>query len=198
MNVLVDNALAPGSRLMKVRSHAVSALEEVKSSGSFSGEAFYRYMNSTARFNRPGPEPNMTYERAANIIFSSIYFHAIFVWDQVMTSSNLLIIEAERVSIWRSAEKLSKKNSSISVLQYTGFKMTRTLEEEIDDIFRYLGLQPLTTLPRLFLHNSNANIPREHHIDKAHKEILMNFFQPFNDLLKLYLRHRDPKAYVLK
>jgi hypothetical protein len=195
MNVLLDNAIAPGSRLVKVRDQALAAMEEVKSTGHFGGEAFYLYMNMTAKFNRPGPEPNMTYERAANIIFSSLYFHAIYTWDQVMTPTNLLIIEAERISIWRSAEKLAKKNSSVSMLRYTGFTMTKTLEEEVADVFRYLGLQPLTSLPRLFVHNSNANIPREHHVDKAHKEQLREFFEPFNQLLKIYLHQRDPKAY---
>jgi hypothetical protein len=136
MNVVVDISLAPGSRLDEIYQLALPALKVMRENQAFHHDpAFQSFLETTRKFFMPGARANYTFQRAANTIFFSLYFHPIYSWDQVMGVENVYILEAERIASSRSRKRLDEPLQPVT-LAYTGRSMIKSLEEEIGDIYR--------------------------------------------------------------
>jgi hypothetical protein len=56
---------------------------------------------------------------------------------------------------------------------------------------RFLGLNPLETLPQIYQHRTASDIIPSHKLNEASKKKLELFYSPFNEILALYLKHRQ-------
>jgi hypothetical protein len=194
MNKVVEIALAPGSRLDKIYQLALPALKDMQNN-YLESQAIEQFLNATINFNRPERGANMSFQRATSSIYHSLYFHPIYNWDRIHGRENVYVVEGERITMHRSAKRLANKlrqNKTLPQrpLRYTGFKLTKTLEEEIDEIFRFLGLRPMHKLPNVYLHKTTHKVPPEHQLTAESKAKLEEFYDPFNEILKHYLMKR--------
>ena len=148
MNEVVNLALYPGYTLDKIFNLALTVVNKYNShkGGQIELQEFIEVVTKFFSPPKGSIQLNSTYQRAANTLFFSLYFHPIYKWDQVIGVRNLYVIEAERIAQSRSKQALVKlaeesdlssyKNLPSVKLEYSGFLMDRTLEEEMDDIFR--------------------------------------------------------------
>lgn len=145
MNELVASCLAKGSRLDYLLTNLTKALKEVKRRGFDSSPLLESYVElASMLWTKDIPNVismNSTQQVACGVIASSLYFHHIYRWNQMLGKKNILVIEGERLTLWRSAKKIAMKKQSTAnyrdpVLSYTGLVMSKTQEEEIANIFR--------------------------------------------------------------
>lgn len=148
MNDVVDLALCPGYPLDTIYQLATDVLTKYAANEGGQDE-LQRFLDKVSRFFSPRRTDlvvNATYQRAANTLFFSLYFHPIYIWDQIMGAENIYVVEAERLSDFRSARKLNDQAMALgldsykalkpSILQYSNFELHDSLEEELEKLFR--------------------------------------------------------------
>lgn len=114
MNQMTDIALEANSRLQNLRSLALDALNDYRQTLDDSSTSFQRFIEASNSFNRPGRGVNVAYQRAINPIYHSLYIAPIYTWDRIMESKNVLVMEAERVTQFRSKNRLERKAREVS------------------------------------------------------------------------------------
>jgi hypothetical protein len=145
MNTVVDLCLSKGSRLAYLSDLVKKVIDEVKHGGFDNSPSLSFYVDlATAIWTKDIPGisyMNSSLQVTCGVITTSLYFHYIYHWDQIFGKENVLIIEGERLTFWRTAKKIAMKKATSAtyrdpVLTYTASVMTKTQEEEIADIFR--------------------------------------------------------------
>lgn len=189
-NDVVDIALAQGSRLDYLHRLALAAVVEYRH--GLVNASMIKFLEA---FHSPGPiSMTRTYERCYNVFSVSLYFPFIYLWDDLLGYQNLLVVEGERISPSRSRRKLRGVLNNTLTIEYTKSSTQRSLEAEVNDIFRFIGLNTLDSLPESFEHKSRLIVLPEHEMNETSNRRMLKFYEPFNEMLALYLSRRRAKS----
>jgi hypothetical protein len=185
-NEVIEVALAPGSRLDRLYELALSAVQEYRH--GLTNVSFNAFLTA---FHSPGAiTMTRMYERCFNVFYASLYFPFIYLWDELLGSNNLLVVEGERISSARSRRRLEKQLNHTLVIPYTQSSTQRSMDDEVSAIFRFIGLNPLEDVPESFEHKSRLIVLPEHEMNHTSYQRMLDFYAPFNEMLSIYLRQR--------
>lgn len=179
MNLMVDEALDPGrGGMLDLHQAAVTALKA--KAGSPERQALVEklvdmYHAGVTRECSSGVASGVAgsgsgcnkqrYHRAANVIFHSLYFPAIWHWMRVVGQTNVLVLQAESIDT-----RLQGHEAVLAVL---------------DKVHAFLGASPWRSTAPLNVdyHATLTSIPQWDHLNASSQARLEVFFRPFNLLL---------------
>jgi hypothetical protein len=187
INELVSIALEEGQSLSQMRVLAFDVLRELQE-GSASHLHLELLLKAFTTFKNSKGDGDGRYHRAAIVISRSMYFPPIFLWDRAFGEEYTYIIESERFQV--SNDRPDRTNYHFF---YSGRSTNRSVSEEFREIFSFLGLNSYPVqLESIFAHKSLKVVPAHHELSEPSIEKLEEFLEPFNQLLRIYMRHRRP------
>lgn len=142
------------------------------------------------------------YRRACNIFIHSLYFMPIYHWSKVLKKGNVLVIAAEQLDP-KKTDPIFKKKSQIILRptpdedSYDSFNnmKNKTFVSNMNRIFDFLGLCPLSKVSIVDAHGTKEEAPNEDGLDNETRERMREFYRPFNQLLYDFLHEEFPYQY---
>ena len=114
------------------------------------------------------------YRQMQFVIKNSIYFPAILHWRRILGTDNILIVNSENLQI-----KSKKSNHKI---------IEEPINKELNRIYSFLDICNINQIPRTKIHVTDSRgIPIEHELNDTMRNILIEFFRPFDKLQRLYM-----------
>jgi hypothetical protein len=134
------------------------------------------------------------YRRACNILVHSLYFMPIYYWSKILKKGNVLVVAAEELDPKKMDSKFKKRTEMIlnpapgedAYDTFNGMK-NKTFVTNMNRIFGFLKLCPLSKVSIVDAHGTSVNAPYEDGLDDVTREKMTEFYRPFNQLLYDFL-----------
>ena len=119
------------------------------------------------------------YRQLQFVIKNSIYFPAILYWRRILGIDNILIVNSEKLLIQSNRSKNKNKNKNI---------IEEPITTELNRIYSFLDICNINQIPRAKIHvTDTSGIPDQHKLNDTMRNILIEFFKPFDQLQSLYM-----------
>jgi hypothetical protein len=130
------------------------------------------------------------YRRACNIFVHSLYFMPIYYWTKIFKKGNILVIAAEELDPKKMDSTYRKKSEMLlnpPIEEDSYNTMNKTFVSNMNRIFKFLKLCPLSKVSIVDAHGTSVNAPYEDGLDDVTREKMTEFYRPFNQLLYDFL-----------